>query len=316
MSSTYAMCARARAEICLCASTGGPRVVRVGLQLGYDDLELLNPLGVCRGEKKIGGFYGTIMNLPAEMRFRHQYMSPVCIVEEKVLKKYDPIRVVSGADPATGDVIPDDVGSLGAQLRALEKGVKKLVRSPSSNPLPPPPPPTPSPPPSTLSTTIAVTISTSVTIASAITAAALPFPPPPPSAFTAPSLALHRCHADQTRPSGRRSSCRSAYLTFRLTTWRRQSWCRRRNRRPPRTSARTAISTEMRRRQRGRSRFWQGRAPAMATHPSLQASYSLTGDCATWRQRSLAWSTRSASTTKRSGQSFCTARACVPIIRT
>ena len=46
MSSTYAMCARARAEICLCASTGGPRVVRVGLQLGYDDLELLNPLGV------------------------------------------------------------------------------------------------------------------------------------------------------------------------------------------------------------------------------------------------------------------------------
>ena len=104
-------------------------MVRVGLQLGYDDLELLNPLGVCRGNKKIGGFYGAIMNFPAEMRFKHSYMSPLCIVEEKLLTRCDPVRVVSGADPATGEVIPEDVASMGAQLRALEKGVKKLVSS-------------------------------------------------------------------------------------------------------------------------------------------------------------------------------------------
>ena len=106
-------------------------MVRVGLQLGYDDLELLNPLGVCRGEKKIGGFYGAIMNLPAEMRFKHQYMSPLCIVEEKLLTKLDPVRVVSGADPTTGEPLPEDVASLGAQLRALEKGVTRLVSSPA-----------------------------------------------------------------------------------------------------------------------------------------------------------------------------------------
>ena len=105
--------------------------MRVGLQLGYDDLELLNPLGVCRGEKKIGGFYGAIMNLPAEMRFKHQYMSPLCIVEEKLLTKLDPVRVVSGADPTTGEPLPEDVASLGAQLRALEKGVTRLVSSPA-----------------------------------------------------------------------------------------------------------------------------------------------------------------------------------------
>ena len=99
---------------------GDRRVLRVGLLLGYDDLELLNPIGVKRGEKKVGGFYGAIVNLPPKERFNHKYMQVLSIVEEKVLTRCDPVRVVAGADPKTGELCSEDFASLGAQFRSTE----------------------------------------------------------------------------------------------------------------------------------------------------------------------------------------------------
>ena len=101
--------------------------VRVLIILGYDDLEPLNALGAKRVWHKVGGFYGAIANLPAELRFEHEMMALLLAVEEAVLTRCDPVRVVAGADPVTGAFIKGDRQTLGAQFRALFDGVEVLV---------------------------------------------------------------------------------------------------------------------------------------------------------------------------------------------
>jgi hypothetical protein len=92
-------------------------VVRVVLILGHDGVELSNPLGQQAGVHNVNGVYGAIGNLPAPMRFQHCYMAPIQTVNERVLKRCDPIRVLAGADPMTGEFIPGDFSSIGAQSR-------------------------------------------------------------------------------------------------------------------------------------------------------------------------------------------------------
>ena len=55
-------------------------------------------------------------------------MAPVCMVDDKVMERCDPIRVIAGADPTTGKIIEDDFASLGAQFRAGEHGFLTTVR--------------------------------------------------------------------------------------------------------------------------------------------------------------------------------------------
>jgi hypothetical protein len=99
--------------------------LRVCIMLGYDDLELLNPLGVCRGDQKQACFYGAIMNLPRKHRFAHEYLSMLCICGEDTLHECDPIRVIAGANAQNGEIIANDWASLGAQFRS---GFPGLVR--------------------------------------------------------------------------------------------------------------------------------------------------------------------------------------------
>ena len=102
---------------------GKPRVIFVFFILGFDEMEPLNALGAKRGNRKVGGFYGALPALPAALRYEHEFMSILMVVEEKVLKKCNPIRVVAGADPHTGAFIPGDYQTIGAQCRELFDGV-------------------------------------------------------------------------------------------------------------------------------------------------------------------------------------------------
>ena len=88
------------------------------IEAGGDDLELLNALGVCRGERKTGCWYGILASLPAKLRFRHEYMSMLMMCDEKVFHNCHPVRVLAGADPSTGEFIEGATATLGAQHRA------------------------------------------------------------------------------------------------------------------------------------------------------------------------------------------------------
>ena len=89
---------------------------------GYDDLGLVNPVGAVRGTRSEACFYGALASLPTDMRFSHKYMAILYCCDEKVLKSSDPVRVVAGADPLTGDILETDRISPGAQHRAGLKG--------------------------------------------------------------------------------------------------------------------------------------------------------------------------------------------------
>jgi hypothetical protein len=80
-----------------------------------------------RGDKKIGGFYAALASLPVDLRFRLEYLTMLCVVEEKILDRLDPIRVIAGADPRTGKIIDSDYWSPGAQFRRGILGSKHLV---------------------------------------------------------------------------------------------------------------------------------------------------------------------------------------------
>lgn len=91
--------------------------LRVGLLLGYDDLEIANPLGVARGKHKLACFYLAIANLAAPKRFEHENMCLLTLVLEKVLKRCGAVRVVAGADAITGELLEADFGAFGCQIR-------------------------------------------------------------------------------------------------------------------------------------------------------------------------------------------------------
>jgi hypothetical protein len=96
---------------------------------GPDDLELLNPLGVARGLEKQACTYGGCGNLAPEQRFAHENMCIMLMCPQKVIAELDPVRVFSGADPLTGEIIPEDWASPGAQLRAGIEGIECKVIS-------------------------------------------------------------------------------------------------------------------------------------------------------------------------------------------
>lgn len=96
--------------------------LRVGLILGYDDLELCNPLGAVRTKHKTACFYIALANLPAHRRFVHDDMCVLMLILEKVLSACGAVRVVAGADATTGQIYEQDFTSFGAQLRASIAG--------------------------------------------------------------------------------------------------------------------------------------------------------------------------------------------------
>jgi hypothetical protein len=102
-------------------------VLLIGVMMGYDDLELLNVLGVARGKKKQACVYGAIANLPSEDRFDHDNMAMIMVCSQKTLVKLDPVRVFAGADPVTGVPVPEDWASPGAQFRVGAEGQRARV---------------------------------------------------------------------------------------------------------------------------------------------------------------------------------------------
>lgn len=110
-------------------SPGEPREVRAFLMLGFDEMEPNNPLGPWRGNHKMACFYGAIASINAALRFEHEMMALLLMVEDKTLTQCDPVRVFAGADPVTGELIPGDTTSPGAQMRELYDGVIVQVAS-------------------------------------------------------------------------------------------------------------------------------------------------------------------------------------------
>ena len=86
---------------------GAPIELRIGILTGYDEFEPLNALGAKRGDHKLGGHYGSIGNLAAEVRYQHEHMMLLGIGEDKHVQKFHPTRIFSGASPDTGDFIPE-----------------------------------------------------------------------------------------------------------------------------------------------------------------------------------------------------------------
>lgn len=136
---THGSCFR-RSYLSAIANREEAHDLRVGLILGYDDLELCNPLGAVRTKHKTACFYIAIANLPAERRFIHNNMCVLMLVLEKVLSRCGAVRVVAGADAVTGEVYEEDFASFGSQLRSSMAGkvhlqvcVHDLNRMPSMN---------------------------------------------------------------------------------------------------------------------------------------------------------------------------------------
>jgi hypothetical protein len=127
------------AESVLSAYSDNPNELRAGLILGYDDLELLNSLGVVRGKKKMACFYVSLANFDALQRFEFANMCVLMLVLEKVLKRCGAVRVVSGADSITGEVDPKDWASFGNQVRESMAGNIRIrvSTSPASPPASP-----------------------------------------------------------------------------------------------------------------------------------------------------------------------------------
>lgn len=98
---------------------GEPIELRISIGMGFDDVEPLDALKNKAAFKKLGGVYGTIGNLPADIRFQHEHMGLLAIGESRVMKKFEATRVFSGADPMTGELIDELHGTLGAQYRRL-----------------------------------------------------------------------------------------------------------------------------------------------------------------------------------------------------
>ena len=101
----------------------------------YHEFEPLNALGAKRGDHKLGGHYGSIGNLPAEVRYQHEHMILLGIGEDKHLSKFNPTRIFSGASPDTGEDIPELNKVFFAQYRALRANPPIIrVRTLESNP--------------------------------------------------------------------------------------------------------------------------------------------------------------------------------------
>lgn len=101
------------------AGPGEEDDLRVGLILGYDDIEMVNPLGAARCKHKMACFYVALANLNTVARFKHKNICVLMLVREKVLKRCGAVRVVAGANASTGDLLDeDDLASFGAQFRA------------------------------------------------------------------------------------------------------------------------------------------------------------------------------------------------------
>ena len=96
--------------------------LRVTLIMGYDDLELNNPLGMTAGKNNAAMYYVTIGNLHAEVRFQHEHMAPLMAVLERIQKRAGVMRTFSGFDASTGEPFEGDWNAPGAQLRTLVDG--------------------------------------------------------------------------------------------------------------------------------------------------------------------------------------------------
>lgn len=96
--------------------------LRVGIILGYDDLELANPLGAVRGKHKVACFYVALANLSSRERFQHHNMCVLMLLSEKVFRKCGAVRVVAGACARTGQPVAEDWASFGAQFRESAAG--------------------------------------------------------------------------------------------------------------------------------------------------------------------------------------------------
>jgi hypothetical protein len=121
---------------------GRPRKLKIGLQMAYDDwLSTKNALSPHAPNQLMGGFYVAMINLDVPFRFEHENLCPVMQTHESVLKEFDMIRVLAGADPLTGEIIADDIASPGAQARCLAAGVTVRVSHAPSRSLPRPPAP-------------------------------------------------------------------------------------------------------------------------------------------------------------------------------
>ena len=102
-----------RSRPLLCGITAG-EAVKTAWKLYYDDVEVVNPLGVARGMHAIGAIYISLINLDPASRNRLENTFLVTIAKASVIKKYGMAAVLAGPDPLNS--------SLSAQMKALNAG--------------------------------------------------------------------------------------------------------------------------------------------------------------------------------------------------
>lgn len=92
--------------------------LRIGWMMSYDDVELCKPLGARKGVHNTAGVYATIANLPAEERFKHQYMMPWMLGLESIVARCGFVRALCGVNPQDGSFIHEDPHAPAQQLRS------------------------------------------------------------------------------------------------------------------------------------------------------------------------------------------------------
>ena len=118
----------------LCPVHGGRRT-KLAFKAYYDEIEPANPLGFARGVHNIGCTYVSVLNLDADVRNRMEYTLIVSLVLNSDVKRYGPVKVFGGAEidetKSVYEKLDHAPSSLGAQMRAFDKGVELSVPSSS-----------------------------------------------------------------------------------------------------------------------------------------------------------------------------------------
>jgi hypothetical protein len=70
----------------------------VPLDVGMDDVEPDNPIGVARGKHKVCVVTGKLHGIPSQIRTHHKYMVPIALARASDVKHFGPTLVFSGCD--------------------------------------------------------------------------------------------------------------------------------------------------------------------------------------------------------------------------
>ena len=99
----------------------GLRVKKLAVKGYTDDVESCNSIGFAAGKHKLCCIYGSLVNLPPELRNLLKYTFVVSVCCSSVVKRYGMGQVFGGVDKNKKPMLGHET-SFGGQLRALDKG--------------------------------------------------------------------------------------------------------------------------------------------------------------------------------------------------